>query len=292
MMYMFNTKQPAILVSSCDLYKDAWNPFFRLLEANWKNPPHKIYLVTESEEYKDCTFDVKCIHSSSPIWSNRIIDALKQIDDEYIWFFLEDFFLEEETNEEIINKAVYTITSSSDIGVIKFIPNISDRWYDKSQVVSDYFSVTPKDYKARSNLMVSLYKKDYFLKMLRKNETPWDFEKFGTYRSRRYNEKVLVQNDSAKSAFPYNYQIKYGFGISAKKWLKNNKSLFDKYNIEVNFDNLGWYQGNEKEKIIGLKRSKKEKLLIPFKDPKMFWKIISFCIKNYMYNITHIRNYF
>lgn len=181
---MLNSNNIAILVSSCDLYKDAWNPFFRLLEANWKNTPPKIYLVTESEEYKDCTFNVKCIHSSSPIWSNRIIDALNQIDEEYIWFFLEDFFLEEEADENIINHAVYTITNSDDIGVIKFIPNISDNWYDKNQTINSHFSVIPKEYKARSNLMVSLYKKEYFSKLLRKNETPWDFEKFGTYRSR------------------------------------------------------------------------------------------------------------
>lgn len=289
---MLNINEPALLVSSCDLYKDAWNPFFRLLEANWKNCPKKIYLVTESEEYKDYTFDVKCIHSSSPVWANRIIDALKQIDEEYIWFFLEDFFLEETVNEEIINSAVSTITTSPDIGVIKFIPNISENWYDKNQVISDYFSVIPENYKARSNLMTALYKKDYFLKLLRKNETPWDFEKFGTYRSRRYNEKVLVQNNDKKLAFPYNYQIKYGYGISAKRWLKNNKQLFEKYGIEVDFENLGWYQGNEKEKIVGLKRSKKDKILMPFKDPKMFWKIISFYLKNIVYNITHIRNYF
>lgn len=289
---MFNAKEPAIIVSSCDLYKDAWNPFFRLLEANWKDHPQKIYLVTETEEYTDVSLNVKCIHSASPLWSNRIINALKQIDEEYIWFFLEDFFLEEEVNEEIINNATSIITSSNDIGVIKFIPNVSDRWYDKNQVVGDFFSIIPEEFSARSNLMVSLYKKDYFLKLLRKNETPWDFEKFGTYRSRRYSEKVIVQNNSTKLAFPYNYQIKYGYGISAKRWLKNNKQLFEKYDIEVDFENLGWYQGNEKEKIVGLKRSKKEKILMPFKDPKMFWKIISFCLKNIIYNITHIRNYF
>ena len=289
---MLSINEPAILVSSCDLYKDAWNPFFRLLEANWKNCPKKIYLVTESENYSDSFFDVKCIHSATPIWSNRIIDALKQIEEEYIWFFLEDFFLEETVNEEIINTAVSAITSSSDIGVIKFIPNISERWYDKNQTMYNYFSAIPKNYSARSNLMTALYKKSYFLKMLRKNETPWDFEKFGTYRSRKYNEKILVQNNNENLAFPYNYQIKYGYGISAKRWLKNNKQLFEKYGIEVNFDNLGWYQGNEKEKIVGLKRSKKDKILMPFKDPKMFWKIISYYLKNITYNITHIRNYF
>lgn len=289
---MLNINDTAIMVSSCDLYKDAWNPFFRLLETNWKNCPQKIYLVTESEEYYDCTFDVKCIHSASPIWSNRIMDALKQIDEKYIWFFLEDFFLEEKTNEEIINHAVSTITSKADIGVIKFIPNIDDNWYDKNQVINRHFSVIPKNYKARSNLMVSLYKKDYFLKMLRKNESPWDFEKFGTYRSRKYNDKILVQNKTEKLAFPYNYQIKYGYGISAKKWLKNNKQLFEKYGIKVDYENLGWYQGNEKEKITGLKRSKKAKLLMPFKEPKMFWRIILFYLKNIIYNITHIKNYF
>lgn len=284
-----------IVVSSCDLYKDAWNPFFRLLQINWENCPKKVYLITETENYSDPYFDVTVLHHNSPIWSNRVINTIKNIESEYFWFFLEDFFLEERVNTEIIDSAIHCIETEKNVGVIKFIPNIAPNWYNNSESCwkgYKYFSQIPKESKARSNLMLALYNKDYFCKLLRKNESPWDFEKFGTYRTRRYPEEILIQNDLFPLAFPYNYQIKYGFGISAKKWLRNNKKLFERYNIEVNFENLGWYTGNEKVKIIGLKRSKKEKLLMPFKESKTFYKIISTILKDKIYCITHIRHYF
>lgn len=284
-----------IVVSTCDLYKDAWNPFFRLLQINWENCPKKVYLITESETYSDPYFDVTVLNHDSPIWSDRVINTLGKIDADHFWFFLEDFFLEDKVNTDIVNSAVNCIKAENNVGVIKFIPNIAPNWYNNTEkcwMGYEYFSQIPRESGARSNLMLALYNKNYFSKILRKNESPWDFEKFGTYRTRRYSEEVLVQNNCLPLAFPYNYQIKYGFGISARKWLKNNKQLFEKYNIEVNFENLGWYTGKEKVKIIGLKRSKKEKLLMPFKEPKMFYKIISSIVKEKFYYLTHISHYF
>ena len=42
--------------------------------------------------------------------------------------------------------------------------------------------------------------------------------------------------------------IKYGYGITHGQWLPKNKELFEKFGIEVNFDNLGInYQLYERE---------------------------------------------
>ena len=282
----------ALLVSSCDLYEDAWNPFFRLLEIYWSDCPAKVYLVTETKTYSDPYFNVNCIQCNSAKWSDRIIFALNQIDSEYIWFFLEDFFLEKTVNTKIISTAIRCIRQNSDIGVIKFIPDISENWYDNSVKIERYFSPIPKDHNNRSNLMISLYRKEYFLKILRRKESPWDFEKFGTYRSKRYLERILIQNNEEALAFPYNYQIKKGYGISAKKWLKNNKELFERHDIEVNFDNLGWYDLVKAPKVIGLKRTLPEKLLMPIKNPKLFFQIVEIEVKDIVYCIGHFRHYF
>ena len=126
--------------------------------------------------------------------------------------------------------------------------------------------------------MLSLYKNTYFKKMLRRKETPWDFEKFGTFRSRKFDELVLVQNNMFPLAFDYNYEIRFGMGITKRKWLKNNKLLFERYGIDVNFDRLGWYEDTE-NRIVGLGRTKKEKLLMPFLNPKMFFTQIVVMIR-------------
>ena len=281
-----------IIVSRCDLYEDAWNPFFRLIKANWPEAPSVVYLITESKEYHDTDFDIHCIHSPSPWWSDRVQFALSQINATYGWFFLEDFFIESRVNNEIAISAVSCITNDKTIGVIKFIPHITPSWYDENKVVNEYFSEIPPSFSQRSNLMLSLYNLSYFSDMLRKKETPWDYELFGTHRSRHLKEKVLVQNNHCPLAFPYNYQIKYGYGISKRKWLKNNKHLFEHYGIQVDFERLGWYEYETSTKIIGLKRTFFQKVTMPITNPLLFWRIISTIMKNLFYKICHITHYF
>lgn len=149
---------PPLLVSSCDLYEDAWNPFFRLLQKFWPDSPRKVYLVTESKTYTDEFFQIQCIHCDNKFWSNRIINALNAINEDYIWFFLEDFFLEDNVNSKIIQSALHLISHEEKIGVIKFIPNISSGWFDSTVNFGEYFNQSSTKNK-KCNLMLSLYNK-------------------------------------------------------------------------------------------------------------------------------------
>lgn len=286
-------KDVTILVNSCDLYEDAWNPFFRLLQIQWPECPYDIVLNTESKQYVDEYFDVKCICSSRKmIWSERLIYALNQIESKYILFFLEDFFLYDKVNEEIILQSLYCMEENNDIGVIKFVPHVPENWYDKDIVLNNYFSPIPKSFRARNAGLAAIWRKDYYLKLLRPFEDPWEFEIFGAIRSKKYPEQIFVQNNLYPLAFPYDIQIKYGYGITQRKWLRNNKALFEKYKIDVNFSNLGWFEEKKTEKIVGKKRTFKQKILLPFTNPLDFCKIIIIELKQKVYYIKHIRNYF
>lgn len=77
-----------ILVSSCDKYEDAWEPFFRLLNIQWPDCPYNIVLSTETKNY-DCDFlNVETINSSPKLsWSSRLKNVLTQISTEYVLFF-------------------------------------------------------------------------------------------------------------------------------------------------------------------------------------------------------------
>ena len=283
----------AILVNTCDLYEDAWKPFFTLLHIQWPNCPKKIYLNTETKYYKDEYFDIECINSNTKIsWSDRFILAVNKIQSSNILFFLEDAFLLSPVNEKILISALNAINDNKlNVGAIRFIPHPSPKAYEE-EILYNYFSKLPLESSLRNSTIVSLTRKDYLLKLLRKNENPWEYEKYGSIRSRRYSEKILIQRSEEKLAFDFEYQIKYGYGISRKKWLKNNKILFEKFGIECNFSNLGWYDYPISRKITGLKRSKKEKLLLPFSNPKDFLKIVSIQLKEGFDIITHIRNRF
>ena len=64
-----------ILVNSCDLYEDVWEPFFRLLKIQWPEcEQYRIVLNTETKEY-NCEFlkvETICGGRNST-WSERIL---------------------------------------------------------------------------------------------------------------------------------------------------------------------------------------------------------------------------
>lgn len=281
----------SILVSSCDLYEDAWNPFFRLLQKNWPECPQRIYLNTETKNYKDEYFDVICLHSPKSLkWGDRLLNALKKIESEYIMFFLEDFFLLDRVNNDLFLEALSLIRLDS-IGVIKFIPHVQPESYYHSEISENFFP-TYKNFRARNAGMASLWKKDYYIKLLKPYENPWEFELFGAIRSKRFKENIFFQNEHLPCAFPYEVLIKYGYGITKKKWLKNNRELFEKNKINVDFDKLGFLEDADiPQKIVGKKRTKKEKLQMPFKNPKLFLRIVSHEINQKIYYIKHFRNF-
>jgi hypothetical protein len=82
----------AILIVGFDGYNCLWTPFFELLKKNWPDCPYKIYLVTNmlEPEYEN----VKVITTSEKYqWSLKVRRALLNIDEEYIYMLLEDFFI-------------------------------------------------------------------------------------------------------------------------------------------------------------------------------------------------------
>ena len=125
---------------------------------------------------------------------------------------------------------------------------------------------------------MKIYIKDFLIKVLKRGESPWEFELNGTQRGNSYKEKVLCLSDVQNVPFHFHFCIGYGYGITNKSWLPKNKALFDKYGIEVNFDNLGWYTPPPKRE----KRSLKEKISLVYKNPKELFGMFKVKIKKYV----------
>ena len=106
------TKQRlAVLISSCDGYQDVWDPFFLLMDKYWKDIPYPVYLNTETINYDKKynnfsiqTLNLKKKRKLKTSWSQRMIDVLERIEEEYIFILIEDFFLRERVQTELIEK--------------------------------------------------------------------------------------------------------------------------------------------------------------------------------------------
>ena len=268
-----------ILVRSCDKYKDAWEPFFRLFYLYWPKCPFKIYLITESIEYINNLGITTLCGGEGKTWSELTIWALKQLKSEIVLFFLEDFFLMSLVNPELVFKGLETMLNNKDIGVISFNPDIQLKklhyWKLEGQYDDDFY-ILGKESQYRVNAQANLWNRNFFLSLLRKPENAWEFEVYGTMRAKRSKRIFLWHPPDDLLVFDYKIDEKFGYGIKQGKWLPRNKELFEEHDIHVNFENLGWTDVSEhRAKSPRRKRTNFELIKLFFINPKELYSIVS-----------------
>lgn len=231
-----------ILVSSCDKYKDAWEPFFKLLKIFWKEiGDYSIVLSTEKEEFCCNELNISishCLNSCS--WSERLIHCLKEIKTKYVIFLLEDFFIQKQVDDKEIQNCIHRMENDPQIACFYF-KKVLNSWKESPYI--GYHECTP-ELKYRLNAQAAVWRKDALLEFLDSKENPWEFEIIGSARIKNTAWKLFCHKDSDKyynldGPFPYLIGWENGLGISRGKWLWNNKKLFRKHKIKVNYKNLG-----------------------------------------------------
>ena len=233
------------LVSSCDKYEDAWEPFFRLFhimgaDQATSNPA---VLNTESKQY-DCDFmQVRTVNTpQKATWSERILHVLEQIDTEFVFHVLEDFFIQQPFNHAYFSKVMDYMRSHPEAGAMHLTPN--GRFPKDAE---DMFLERKFD-KLNITVTCVVWRRDFLMKLLRRHENIWQFEWYSTFRAKKFfpDVKIMQYNEKFPIIFDYRVNIAEGYGITESKWLPKNKELFDQYGIHVDFDRLGWYEPHEK----------------------------------------------
>ena len=237
-----------ILVNSCDIYEDAWVPQFKLFKVQWPDCPYSFVLNTETKEYKSNVDDVKTIcYGKNGTWTERFEYVLNQIESPYILFTLEDYFLLNKVNVEVFDKAVSVMDNNPTVGMICLShtgrENIATGEYEDENFYSRII-----DPKCMIWCRIRLYRKEYLLKLLKAHESIWEFEQYASYRAKKLNYIILQQNNKQPEVFTFKVKIEEGYGITRRKWLPKNVALFEQFNIQVNFDNLGMYNSKDLEK--------------------------------------------
>ena len=234
-----------VLLTTSDKYSDAWLPFIHFWNINCSNLKFPIVINSETKIFETDNPNIKTFLGGSDLpWSKRMINCLKTIKSKYVLLCLEDYFIQSPVDEEIFNAAVDTMESDDSIGVIQFAIDLSCR-YDESVIINKYFSPVPaiktdiNTHNGRIYCVLSLYRTDYLKKLLVPTESPWEFEIYGTLRSQNFKEKVYRERNNHKRCFNYFIQPKYGYGILRGKWLPKNIELFKKFDVDVDFSNLG-----------------------------------------------------
>lgn len=233
-----------ILVNSTDSYKDCWLPFFKLFSKFWPGCKQKIILNTEKKGFCYPGLDIQCSKvcnnssSCNLAWGECLIRCLEIIPTEVILYLQEDYFFNAPVKTEKINKFV-EIMLKKNISIIRlFEGKNSGPWHRTDNPL--LWEVDQKS-KYRLSLQAGLWKKNSFKYYLRKNETPWQFEKWGSERAHRVEDSIFGVNRDLfnnKKGQIISYEPT---GIVRGKW--NKKAVFDLFkqnNIEIDFKRRGF----------------------------------------------------
>lgn len=166
----------AVLVVSCDKYADLWEPFFDLFFRYWSDCPYHVYLLsnTGTEEI----VGVRGIPvGPDASWSDGLLRALAQIEEDYVLLFLEDLLLTEPVNSARVETVLDWLISSQGnyIRLNGFPP--------PDVAVTDTVGAVAPGTVYRTATVLSVWRRQVLAELLRPGESAWDFETAGSVRS-------------------------------------------------------------------------------------------------------------
>ena len=235
-----------VLVNSCDKYEDAWDPFFELLHIYGGSFPYPIVLNTERKQYSSKWFKVRTVNTPKKCsWSKRLLHVLDQIDTEYIFFLLDDYFLEMPFDHDRFARVIDYMDSHPEAGCCDIAPRYADTPEDAIKIREEYRDfedcfVERSLPKYNINCAPYVWRTVILKKLLRKSEDVWEFEDNAGYRAKYADIKVIRYYMHYPSIYEYNFRIWSGIGITRGQWLPGNKAFFERHGIHVNFERLGF----------------------------------------------------
>ncbi|MGA3286506.1 MAG: hypothetical protein ABSD46_03675 [Bacteroidota bacterium] len=181
-----HAKQLAVLVSSCDKYKDLWKPFFTLFWRYWPDCPFPIYLMTNYQTYPDER--VTCIPvGEDRQWGSNCKIALKHIQLPYILYIEEESFLFKSVdNNKILD--FFTFFLKYDAACLRLFPSPGPDFIlpERKDI-----GIIDKNADYRISLQATIWEKSIFESLIIEGETGWDMELKGTKRSQNINKPFL-----------------------------------------------------------------------------------------------------
>lgn len=166
----------AVLVVTCDNYKDLWQPFFTLFKRFWSDCRLPVYLITNFEQ--PAFENVSVIPVGNDVsWSDNIINALAHIPQDYVFMMLEDLMLTGTINNSNVEK-VFTWAIENNVNYVRMNPTV--RGDVPHNELVDYVS---KGTVYRASVVMPLFKKEALLQLLKNGENAWEFEYYGSERA-------------------------------------------------------------------------------------------------------------
>lgn len=240
---MENNAKITIIINTCDAYSDVLRLFLHAFNEHWQTCSYPIIINTESSDpgFVDERITVSRYIKYNGVdkWGDRLKSVLRSIDSEFVLMLYDDFILEDAVNINGMNKGIELLKAKSNVSSVYLI-NTSlpteggTSYYQCIKDRTDYIL----------NSAPALWRRADLLKFTGKEDTPWAWEVFGSYRTHGSNNIFYTLNPNNIDVFPYNYSK--GGAIYRGKWVKEViDGKFEKYNLDIDPTIRGFINKNE-----------------------------------------------
>jgi hypothetical protein len=233
-----------LLVNTCDAFADCWNPFFTLLRAHWPGCDWPIVLNTEHLAYEHEGLDIRSARvaegsATRPTWSECLMRCLEGVHTPFVLYMQEDYFLEAPVRTQALQGLV-ELMHHEQADVIRIMEcGGAGPWHPSPHPwLWEVDARSPY----RISLQAGLWRTQVLARQLRRHESPWQLEVFGSGRARRRSgERVMCVNRDlfhgpGQEILPYTPT-----GIVKGRWERHIVTkLFERHGIEMDFTQRGF----------------------------------------------------
>lgn len=216
-----------IVVFSCDSCKDTFYAFHHCLEKYYPNHPEVIYIT---ETIKNPYYKTICKNYPVDLWSKKIREALKEVDDDKILLMTDDNFIRQLVDIERIKYVEDNLKGN--IAMFNF-----EKCYDNEDLECEYegFKKRKPNGMVLTSIMCGLWQKDKLLTILNITCQPWEIERLNI----GHNFDYYI--NSGDFIIDIGYKFQQPFAITKGKWAREIVPFFEKEGIEIDYSERGFY---------------------------------------------------
>jgi hypothetical protein len=168
----------ALLVVSCDSYRDLWGPFFTLFFRYWNDCPYPVFLGSNFETYPDRRVAPLAIGEDRD-WSSNLLKLLSSIPTDGVLILQEDFLLDRPVQTERIDRLIGAAIDRK-AACLRLMPIPGP---DVSCADHPELGEIRAGAEYRVSLQAAWWRKDHLRAVVKPGESPWQFERLGSRRS-------------------------------------------------------------------------------------------------------------
>ena len=200
-------KDLTFLVGTCDTYQFLWDNFKTLVNRYLDLGDAKRMAFSESVEFGD---GYKTIFADDgpegKVWSNRLIKALDEVETEFVFFVLDDYYFTREIGEADFKRMMAVLHADS-FDKFMFVKELKSYSLAATTTMNDPMDnfgtlfIQAPDSPYLTSIQPAIWRTDWLRECAVSNWTPWEFELKGTDRIKGRHNRVYLYHTSPNFYF-------------------------------------------------------------------------------------------